>query len=96
MALAIALVAIPPAIALDCGDPAAEGSVYAVYVTCEPELVFVPFFEGPGGVPHKELSPAYRTPPPETDWFNVACTDPVAAGLPDDVLTECEGEFTGH
>ena len=59
MAIAGALVTIPPAVALECGDPAAEGAVFAVYITCEPEpgLVIV-------GVPRPEPAPAADYPWP--------------------------------
>ena len=65
-----------------------------VHIWCEPEveIVGIVYPEGPGGVPHKELSPAYRTPPPVPDWFTVARADPAESGLPDEVLAECEGE----
>ena len=34
--------------------------------------------------------------PAGTVFPGVDCTEPFMVGLPDDVLTECEGELTGH
>lgn len=37
--IVVALVAIPPAVALECSDHSADGAVFAVYIVCEEELV---------------------------------------------------------
>ena len=43
-----------------------------------------------GDAPQTE--PAAEQPPPSRVILGVDCSEPLAVSLPDDVLTECEGE----
>lgn len=63
----------------------------AATMTCEAEP--------DGDAPQPECEPEppiIEAPPPTRVFMGVDCTKPFIVGLPDDVLTECEGEFTGR
>lgn len=79
------------------GTPIPDGTVPAVYVTCEAPLVIV----GEAAPEPEPVEPEPEAEPPERVWLGIDCNPGVdahgdevayAVSLPDDVLTECEDE----